>query len=188
MTARVLHRVPSFGNTQLESSDVFEHYEQELFTTVVNLAEKEGKHVSLMVVPTNDVFEAIVATAQRLGSTLMVCGLSNKLSPEEQAKLTGDAWERLPEPKPRMRMEVVAPDGRKWEYILGPHAPRFRPQDLKLMHDIWLELTRDAEFSHLHHYHVVSVALRELQSRLHGSDRNQALTDLQDELDRDDDT
>ena len=188
MTARVLHRVPSFGNTQLESSDVFEHYEQELFTTVVNLAEKEGKHVSLMVVPTNDVFEAIVATAQRLGSTLMVCGLSNKLSPEEQAKLTGDAWERLPEPKPRMRMEVVAPDGRKWEYILGPHAPRFRPQDLKLMHDIWLELTRDAEFSHLHHYHVVSVALRELQSRLHGSDRNQALSDLQNELDRDDDT
>jgi len=56
------------------------------------------------------------------------------------------------------------------------------------MHDIWLELTRDPEFSHLHHYHVVSVALRELQSRLHGSDRNQALTDLQDELDRDDDT
>jgi len=188
MTARVLHRVPSFGNTQLESEDVFEDYEQELFTTVVSLAEREGKHVSLMVVPTNDVFEAIVATAQRLGSTMMVCGLSNKLTPEEQGKLTGDAWERLPEPKPRMRMEVVAPDGRKWEYILGPHAPRFRPQDLKLMHDIWYELTRDPEYSHLHHYHVVAVALRELQSRLHGSDRTQALADLQNELDRDDDT
>ena len=188
MTARVLHRVPSFGNTQLESEDVFEEYEQELFTTVVSLAEREGKHVSLMVVPTNDVFEAIVATAQRLGSTMMVCGLSNKLTPEEQGKLTGDAWERLPEPKPRMRMEVVAPDGRKWEYILGPHAPRFRPQDLKLMHDIWYELTRDPEYSHLHHYHVVAVALRELQSRLHGSDRTQALADLQNELDRDDDT
>ena len=188
MTARVLHRVPSFGNTQLESEDVFEDYEQELFTTVVSLAEREGKHVSLMVVPTNDVFEAIVATAQRLGSTMMVCGLSNKLTPEEQGKLTGDAWERLPEPKPRMRIEVVAPDGRKWEYILGPHAPRFRPQDLKLMHDIWYELTRDPEYSHLHHYHVVAVALRELQSRLHGSDRTQALADLQNELDRDDDT
>ena len=188
MTARVLHRVPSFGNAQLESEDVFEDYEQELFTTVVSLAEKEGKHVSLMVVPTNDVFEAIVATAQRLGSTIIVCGLSNKLTPEEQGKLTGDAWERLPEPRPRMRIEVVAPDGRKWEYILGPHAPRFRPQDLKLMHDIWYELTRDPEYSHLHHYHVVAVALRELQSRLHGSDRNQALADLQNELDRDDDT
>jgi hypothetical protein len=87
-----------------------------------------------------------------------------------------------------MRMEVVAPDGRKWEYFLGPHAPRFRPQDLKLMHDIWYELTRDPEYGHLHHYHVVAVALRELQSRLHGSDRTQALAELQNELDRDDDT
>ena len=189
MTARVLHRVPSFsGATELDSSDVFEHYEQELFTTVVNLAEKEGKHVSLMVVPTNDVFESIVATAQKLGSTLMVCGLSNKLPPEEQGRLTGDAWERLPEPKPRIRLQVVAPDGRKWEYILGPHAPRFRSQDLKLMHDIWLDLTRDPKYCHLHHYHVGSVALRELQSRLHGSERSAALSDLQDELDRDDET
>ena len=189
MTARVLHRVPSFsGAAQMDSADVFEEYEQELFTTVVNLAEKEGKHVSLMVVPTNDVFEAIMATAQRLGSTLMVCGLSNKLTPEEQAKLTGDAWERLPDPKPRVKMEVVAPDGRKWEYTLGPHAPRLRPQDLKLMHEIWLELTRDQRFAHLHHYHVVSVALQELYARLHGTDREVAISELEEEVDRDDDT
>ena len=189
MTARVIHRVPSFsGAEKMDSADVFEEYEQELFTTVVNAAEKEGKHVSLMVVPTNDVFEAIVATGQRLGSTLMVCGLSNKLTPEEQGKLTGDAWERLPDPKPRMKMVVVAPDGRKWEYILGPHAPRLRPQDLKLMHDIWLELTREPRFGHLHHYHVVSVALQELNSRLHGSERNQAISELQEEIDREDDT
>jgi len=189
MTARVYHREHSFsGAATLDSGDVFEQYEQELFTSVVNLAEKEGKHVSLMVVPTNDVFEAIVATGQRLGSTLMVCGLSNKLTPEEQGKLTGDAWERLPDPKPRMTMEVVAPDGRKWDYILGPHAPRFRPQDLKLMHDIWLELTRDPKFSHLHHYHVVSVALQELNARLHGADRHNAIGELEEEIDRDDDT
>jgi len=189
MTARVYHREPSFsGNQTMDSSDIFEQYEQELFSSVVTLAEKEGKHVSLLVTPTNDVFEAIVATGQRLGSTLMVCGLSNKLTPEEQGKLTGDAWERLPDPKPRMKMEVVAPDGRKWDYILGPHAPRFRPQDLKLMHDIWLELTRDPKFSHLHHYHVVSVALQELNARLHGADRQNALGELEEEIDRDDDT
>jgi hypothetical protein len=189
MTARVYHREHSFSGTQsFDTGELFEQYEQALFTSVVSLAEKLGKHVSLMVVPTNDVFEAIVATGQRLGSTLMVCGLSNKLTPEEQGKLTGDAWERLPDPKPRMRMEVVAPDGRKWEYILGPHAPRFRHQDLKLMHDIWLELTRDPQFAHLHHYHVVSVALNELNSRLHGADRNQAITELHEEVDRDDDT
>jgi hypothetical protein len=40
----------------------------------------------------------------------------------------------------------------------------------------------------LHHYHVVSVALKELNSRLQGSERAEALADLQEELDRDDDT
>jgi len=187
MTARVYHREHSFsGNEHMESSDIFEQYERELFTSVVNLAEKQGKHVSLLVTPTNDVFEGIVATAQRLGSTRVVCGLSNKLTPEEQGKLTGDAWERLPDPKPRMRLEVVAADGRKWEYILGPHTPRMRSQDLKLMHDIWLHVTRDREFSELHHYHVVAVALRELNERLHGPERQQALDDLKDEIDRED--
>jgi amino acid transporter len=189
MTARVVHREHSFsGNESMDTGDIFEQYEQELFTAVVNLAEREGKHVSLLVAPTNDVFESIMVTGQRLVSSQIVCGLSNKLTPEEQGKLTGDAWERLPEPRPRMRMDVVAPDGRKWEYILGPHAPRFRPQDLKLMHDIWLHLTRDPNYSHLHHYHVVSVALKELNARLQGTERAEALADLQDELDRDDDT
>jgi amino acid transporter len=189
MTARVIHREHSFsGNENLDSSEIFEQYEQELFTAVVNLAEKEGKHVSLLVAPTSDVFESIVVTGQRLVSSEIVCGLSNQLTPAEQGKLTGDAWERLPEPRPRMRMFVVAQDGRKWEYILGPHAPRFRQQDLKLMHDIWLDLTRDANYSHLHHYHVVSVALKELNARLHGEERAKALADLQEELNRDDDT
>jgi hypothetical protein len=84
-----------------EASQVFDHYEQELFTAAVAVAEKEGKPVSLLVVPASDVFDAIVVTAHRLESSRIVCGLSNKLSPDEQAKLTGDAWERLPDPKPR---------------------------------------------------------------------------------------
>jgi hypothetical protein len=189
MTARVYHREPSFsGSSSLDSSEVFEQYERELFTAVVNTAEKLGKHVSLLVAPTNDVFESIVAMGQRLKSTRVVCGLSNKLTAEEQGKLTGDAWERLPEPKPRMRLEVVATDGRKWDFVLGPHSPRMRAQDLKLLHDIWLHLTREREFSQLHHYHVISVALRELNERLQGHGREQALHDLKDEMNHDDET
>ena len=114
----------------MPATEVFDDYERDLFTRVVSLAEKEGKHVSLLVAPTNDVFESIVATAQRLQSSRVVCGLSNKLSPDEQGKRTGDAWERLPEPKPRITLEVAAPDGRKWEYQLGPHTPRLRQEDL----------------------------------------------------------
>jgi amino acid transporter len=187
MTARVIHREPSFsGSSSLDTSEIFEQYERELFTAVVNAAEKLGKHVSLLVAPTNDVFESIVAMGQKLNSSRVVCGLSNKLTAEEQGKLTGDAWERLPDPKPRMRLEVVATDGHKWEFILGPHSPRLRPQDLKLMHDIWLHVTRDRDFGQLHHYHVVSVALRELNERLKGQGRQEALSDLKDEISRDD--
>jgi len=78
MTARIFRREHTFSGTlEMETSEVFDKYEQELFTAVVSVAEKEGKHVSLVVVPTNDVFEAIVATAQRLNSSVVVCGQSN---------------------------------------------------------------------------------------------------------------
>ncbi len=186
MTSRILLREHSFsGNEVLEASDVFEKYEQELFTSVVTVAEKKGKHVSLLVVPTNDVFESIVATGQRLHSSRLVCGLSNKLTADEQGKLTGDAWERLPEPRPRMVLEVDSPDGTSYEYLLGPHTPRMRKEDVDLLHGLWKEVTGDPRYRELHHYHVLNVALKEMASRMHdGAERDQVLNDIFDEMKR----
>ena len=185
MTSRVYHRQHSFsGSESVDASEVFEQYEQELFTAVVSLAEKQGKHVSLLVAPTNNVFDSILSTAQRLRSSRIVCGLSNKLSADEQAKLSGDAWERLPEPRPNIHLEIVGPDGQMFEYELGPHTPRLRQEDLRLMHQIWLDLTRDPKYAGLHHYHVVGTALKELRDRLQGTDRTAALQDIETELKR----
>ena len=85
------------------------------------------------MVPATDVFDAIMVTAQRLNSTRVICGLSNKLTADEQAKHTGDAWERMPEPRPRLSLQVCAPDGAVREYALGPHNPPLRPQDVELI-------------------------------------------------------
>jgi amino acid transporter len=183
MSARLYHREPAFsGSTVFDATQVFDHYEQELFTAAVAVAEKEGKPVSLLVVPANNVFEAIMLTAQRLDSSRVVCGLSNKLTSDEQARLTGDAWERLPEPRSRLALEVCGPDGSVREYALGPHAPRMRPQDVELMHNLWLDITADPRYAAAHHYHIVALALEELQRELGTEERAALLQKLQEEI------
>ncbi len=186
MTSRVYQREPSFGGSdRVDTSEVFRKYEQELFTTVVNVAEKLGKHVSLLVVPTNDVFESIVATAQRLHTSVIVCGKSNQLTADEQGKLTGDAWERLPEPRPRLRLAVFDPEGNKHEYMLGPHTPRMRQEDVDLLHGMWKEVTADPGYRELHHYHVLNVALQEMKARMHDDERKtEVMQDIHNEMNR----
>jgi hypothetical protein len=90
----------------------------------------------------------------------------------------------MPEPRPRLSLEVCAPDGTGREYAIGPHDPHLRPQDVELMHKLWLDITTDPKFAGAHHYHIVALALDELQRELSTEQRVQLLQKLQEEVNR----
>jgi hypothetical protein len=79
-------------------------------------------------------------------------------------------------------MEVYSPDGAVREYTLGPHTPRLRPQDLELLHRVWLEITSDPKYAGAHHYHIVALALEELQREMNSEQRAELLAKLQREM------
>ena len=166
------------GPAVVEDKRAFDQYEQELFTRVVALAEKAGKPVSLLVVPGANAYHTIVTTAQRLESSTIVEGASVQRSVLDQSKMTGDAWEELAEPRPRLDLRIVSPDNSVYVVHLGPHTPRLRPEDIDLIHNLWVEVTADPEYRGLHHYDVVALALNELQSELHSQRRRELMERL----------
>ena len=167
----------------LSESQIFGEQERELFSRVVNIAEKEGKPVELLVVPALDPFDALVQTADRLKATRLVTGVSPQMSSDELARRIGLAWERLPEPRHPFSLEIITPDRPSTYVNLGPHPPRLWPEDVDKLHELWLRLSAaDALGSKLHHRDVVGLALRRLQRDLQGSDRDQLLKELDAEL------
>jgi len=170
------------GEYELGPNQLFSDYEQELFSRVVSMAEKQGKTVDLLVVPGIDFFDAMVQTAQRLQASRLVTGVSAQMDSEELARRIGQAWERLPEPRHAFSLEVISP-GRPSVYVnLGPHPPRLWPEDLGRLHELWLKLS-EGHFGHkLHHRDVIGVALRRLEKDLEGERRAEAIEDLNREL------
>jgi amino acid transporter len=167
------------GGFELEPDQVFTDKVAQLFTKVVSVAEKAGKHVELLVVPGRDYNRAIVEVAQRLKSNLVVMGLSAKMSPPQQAKAFGDAWERLSAPRPQLSLEILDENtGKQVFFNLGPHPPRLWPEDMDLLHTIWLDLTNRGLGHKLHHRDVVSVALRRLQSALGSAEAAEIVKEL----------
>jgi hypothetical protein len=184
MTVRTLST--GAGEYDLAEDQIFSEYEQELFSHVVELAEKEGKPVELLVVPAVDPFDAMVQTAATLKASRLVTGVSTKMTSEELAKMIGLAWEKLPEPRHAFSLEVMHPERESTFVNLGPHPPRLWPEDLDRLHELWLQLSSEAGLgSRLHHRDVIGVALRRLENDLRNNGKDRVLTDLQQEMRRD---
>lgn len=171
------------GEYDLREDQIFAEYERTLFSRVVEMAEKEGKPVDLVVVPGVDPFDAMVQTAARLKASRLVTGVSAQMDSEELARRIGLAWERLPEPRHPFSLEVISP-GRASVYVnLGPHPPRLWPEDVDRLHELWLALSeREGLGSKLHHRDVIGLALRRLEEELTSEEREQIIQDLKREL------
>src|SRR5262249_32425286 len=129
------------GEYDLGENQLFSQYEQELFSRVVNMAEKEGKTVELLVVPGVNPFDALVQTAARLKASRLVRGSPQKRAPAGRAQPFGKSWGRLPEPRHPFSLEIISPDRPSIFVNLGPHPPRLWPEDVDTVHNIWLELS-----------------------------------------------
>ena len=165
------------GEYELSEAQMFSDYEKELFSHVVEIAEKAGKPVELLVVPAVNPFDALAQAASSLRASRLVTGVSARMESDELARRIGLAWEMLPEPRHPFSLEVISPDRPSIYVNLGPHPPRLWPEDVDLLHDIWLKLSKEEKLgSRLHHRDVVGMALRHLNTEL-ASDQNHTVVE-----------
>src|SRR5262249_55943625 len=85
MTGKLLTG-PHSGERDLYEESLFTNYDQQLLTRVVAVAERQGKPVELIVVPSKNVYYALAQTARRLDSAQIIAGRSGKISDQEQAR------------------------------------------------------------------------------------------------------
>jgi hypothetical protein len=91
MTAKVAPR----GSDTLPADPEFDRYDQQLMTTVVQHAERAGKEVHPLIVPTNNPTYAIMKTARELQAHELILGASNKYTADEQMDQVALYWINL---------------------------------------------------------------------------------------------
>jgi amino acid transporter len=166
------------GPEYLKAEDQsFSEHEQMIFTKAVSIAESFGKKVSLLVVPAGDVFAALVQGANSLEMDSVVSGVSSKMTAEDQALHMGQAWEALAEPKRQFNFYVIDPSGAVKVFYIGPHAPNLSPDDVQLVHRLWLNMRRDPSVPDLHHSDIITYALTRLAGQ-YAREKQEILRDL----------
>ena len=69
-----------------------DRYDQELMTAVVQRAEKVGKQVKPLIIPTNNPLFAVMSTVKNLQAQEVVLGASNKYTADEQLEQIAFYW------------------------------------------------------------------------------------------------
>jgi amino acid transporter len=178
LTVRLL-RGPDAGAENIGQEELFTDYEQLLFTRVVAVAERHGRAVKLLVVPSSNVFDAVAQTAVRLQASEIVVGESAKMSAADQAHQLGAAWDRASiGPSIATQLVVLGVDGHKSVFSLGAHVPDLGPADVERIHRLWLDAVARLG-PDVHHRDIVAAALGSYEEELQ-RDRGRAMARLRD--------
>jgi magnesium transporter len=150
--------------------------ERYLFSRVAAVTEGYGRRVRFLIVPAHNVFDAILGVAVRLRSTEVHVGESSSLSADDQGRLLGEAWERVEKAAGQhLRLVIHRDNGRTESYHVGAHPPQLTPNDLDLIHRVWLDAVKTIG-PHVHHHDVVRAALTQMEQQLTGPQREDALS------------
>jgi len=104
------------------------------------------------------------------------------MSTDEQGQVVGQAWEKLPQPRPSLSLEIVLEKGESCFFNLGPHPPRLWQEDVELVHRLWLELSAQEPGVKLHHRDIVGVALRRMEEQLRSKNGGHVVEDVLSEV------
>jgi hypothetical protein len=148
-----------------------------IFTKAISVAESFGKKVSLLLIPAADISVALAQGANSLEVDSVVAGASSSMTAGDQAFHLGQAWEALPEPKRQFNFYVVDPSGEAKVYYIGPHAPKLSPDDVQLVHRLWVNMRRDPSMQELHHSDIITYALTNLAGQ-YAREKQEILRDL----------
>ena len=134
MTAKV--QIPG-GETGTSGLDL-DNYDQQLMTAVVERAEKAGKKVKPLIVPTNSPLHAILRTAKDLNAQEVVVGASNKFTAEEQLDQIAFYWISLHDgPPPGLTVRILSRDRDVYFDLEGGNRiPKFGERRAKSVADL----------------------------------------------------
>ena len=106
MTAKVMPMGNDPGN-----GAVLDDYDLHLMTAVVQKAEKAGKEVRPLIIPTNNPLHAILTTSKAIGAQEVVVGASNKYTASEQIDQMSFYWIQI-NPEVPLTIRIL---GRNWD-------------------------------------------------------------------------
>jgi nucleotide-binding universal stress UspA family protein len=107
MTAKM---EPPGGSSRAAEIDL-DTYDRQLMTAVVDRAEKLGKKVLPLIVPTNNPLSAVLMTAKDIGAQEVMLGASNKYTAEEQLDQIALYWISLNQGHPQgLTVHIVSAD------------------------------------------------------------------------------